>query len=376
MADSNQILPLRRTPDENQKPLKGNADKRSRPKIETRVQVDRLGGIMSRTFSNILDRDDIDVARDPGAIAPERALVLEIIGRPTTFVKAAEKAGLEWLAEEVAFLRGVSDYFDVDSDDDNDEEEENGASHDVSSAVDEFEDLLGGDLSDVQVAAIDEETEGRLYLGMPTIASFERLRSLWDAYAGGERAPAGDGVWWDLFSHLHRIRPWNADDRVSDATRRRLRAERARSPDEEVRIEVDLWYRFDSRRREEANEAFKTTVATIGGEVLDELRIVEIRYHSALVLLPSAAVDAIVAGSGPLAIADEIMSIRPQSSFRFSVEEHDPETVNVADEVLAPAQGTSIGAMIDGWPVENHALLRDRVDVIPLDVADLRPAAG
>src|ERR1700735_4784416 len=143
MADSNQILPLRRTPDENQKTLKGNADKRSRPKIDTRAQVVRLGCIMSRTFSNILDRDDIDVARDPGAIAPERALVLEIIGRPTTFVKAAEKAGLEWLAEEVAFLHGVSDYFDVDSDDDNDEEEENGASHDVSSAVDEFEDLLG-----------------------------------------------------------------------------------------------------------------------------------------------------------------------------------------------------------------------------------------
>ena len=64
------------------------------------------------------------------------------------------------------------------------------------------------------------------------------------------------------------------------------------------------------------------------------------------------------------------MSIRPQSSFRFSVDQHAPQTVNVADEVLAPARGTSIGAMIDGWPVENHALLRDRVDVISLDVAN------
>ena len=255
MADSNQILPLRRTPDEKQKHLKGNADKRSRPKIKTRVQVDRLGEIMSRDRSNMLDRDDIDVARDPGAIAPERALVLEIIGRPATFAKAAEKAGLEWLAEEVAFLHGVSDYFDVGGDDDNDEED--GASHDDSSVVDEFEDVLGGDLSDVQVAAIDEETEGRLYLGMPTIASFERLRSLWDAYAAGERAPKGDSVWWELFSHLHRIRAWNADDRVSGATRRRLRAERTRSPDEEIRIEVDLWYRFKLRASGRGERGFQ-----------------------------------------------------------------------------------------------------------------------
>lgn len=358
MADHNQIYSLRRTPDR-QRRIKGNPDRRSRPKIETSIQVARLGSVMADTFSSILDRDDIDVAKDPSSIAPERALVLEIIGQPATFVQAAAKAGLEWLAEEVATLHGVSEYFDLDDTDDDEE----------PSAADEYDDLLGGDLPD-ELSSADEGTDGRIYLGMPTIASFDRLRTLWNAYAGGEKAPTGDGVWWDLFSHLHRIRTWDASDRVSEATRMHLRAERARLPDDEVRIEVDLWYRGDPQRRQDANASFRATVQEVGGTVLDELRIEEIRYHSALVRLPSAAVDAIVERVGPLAIADEVMSIRPQSSFRFSVDENHPESANWEDEVLDSPVGVSIGAMIDGWPVENHVLLRDRLDVIPLDVAD------
>jgi hypothetical protein len=278
---------------------------------------------MSRTFTDILDRDDIDVARDPGAMAPERALVLEIIGRPASFVKAAQKAGLEWLAEEVALLHGVTEYFDIGGDEYDDEE--------AAPEAEEFNNLLGGNLvGNEPLEAFEDVTEGRLYLGMPTVASFERLRKLWDAYAANEKAPEGDGVWWDLFSHLHRIRPWNADDRVSDATRRRLRVERKRSPEEEVRIEVDLWYRFDPRHRDDAYNAFRTTIVAIGGEILDVIRIEEIRYHSALVRVPSSAVDAIVTGSGPLAFADQVMSIRPQSSFRFAIDGHNPESVEAS----------------------------------------------
>ncbi len=127
MADNNnQILPLYRTPDPNKekKRLKGQPDKRTRPKVETRIQINRLGEVMQRTFSAVLDRTDIDVARDPAAIAPERALVLEIIGRPASFVKAAEKAGLEWLAEEVATLHGVTAYFDPGGEDEEDSSED------------------------------------------------------------------------------------------------------------------------------------------------------------------------------------------------------------------------------------------------------------
>lgn len=350
MATS-RIIPLAREIEVGKR-ITGNADARPRPKVETAVQVDRLGDTMDKSFRNILDRDDIKVADDPSALAPERALVLEIIGTPTSFVAAAEKAGLEWLAEEAATLYGVDEYLETGP-----------------GGADEFDDILGGD-----VEPEDPGTVGRLYLGMPTLESFARLRDYWTAYAAGEAAPYGMGVWWDLFSHLHRIRPWSAEDRVGEATRMRLRAERTRHPDEEIQVEVDLWYRVDSIRRDQILDEFRTTVTSIGGVILDELRIEEIRYHSALLRLPAAAIDAIVSLAGPLAIADEVMSIRPQSSFRFGVDEvATPEEAGETQD--ATATGAEIAAMIDGWPVANHVLLRDRLDIIPLDVADsLAPA--
>ncbi|MBS0982163.1 S8 family peptidase [Gluconobacter cerinus] len=338
--NTHQILPLRRTPDPKNvgRPIKGKADKRRRKSVDTDVQVARLGPLIDSAFANILDRPDIDVAKDPSALAPDRALVLEIIGRPESFISAAQKAGLEWLAEEVAALHGVTEY---------------------------FEDVDDADALD---APESDETEGRLYLGMPTIASFERLRMLWSKYSAKQKAPEGDGVWWKLFSHLHCIRPWGAEDRLNNATRGKLKSQRERFPNEKIKVEVDLWYRGNPTKREEVYSNFIKTVKEIGGKILDELFLEEIRYHAALIWLPALAVDAIIQLQGPLAVADEIMSIRPQSSFRFGIDQSPFEAVPDTDGELEPPKEASIGAVIDGWPVENHELLRDRLDVIPLDV--------
>lgn len=358
MAENNQILPLRRTP-ETHKRLPGVPDKRPRPKISSTLQAQRLGGVFKTAFQNILDRDDIAVKDDPSALAPERALVLEIIGQPTSFIKAAEKAGLEWLAEETAILNGVNEYFNPSSlVEDGDDEEDRSS--------DALEGLLNYSDLDLPV----DRTDGRLYLGMPTIATFEKLRDLWNGYESGGKAPEGFGDWWDLFAHLHRIRPWGAEDRVAESTRVRLRAERNQRPGERISVEVDLWYRGDAVRRAKALAEFHQSVIEVGGEILDELRIDDIRYHAALVRLPASAVDAIVALAGPLSVSDDVMSIRPQSSFRFGFDEAGPVDSTDASELLEPVSGVEIAALLDGWPVENHAVLRDRIDVISLDVGE------
>ncbi|MCH4023941.1 MAG: S8 family peptidase [Acetobacter sp.] len=351
--NTNKILPLRRIADP-QKRIKGRPDKRRRPKIAASVQIDRLDGIMQQTFENILERDDIDVAADPSALAPERALVLEIIGNPTDFAKAAEKAGLEWLAEEVVTLHGVHEYFDPD----NESKAENDQSID----------------NDVNNVKDSDEVNGRFYLGMPTKASFERLRKLWDAYVAGKKAPYGEGAWWSIFSYLHKIRPWGAEDRISNAVRDRLFIERQFMSGDDVNLEIDLWYRGDAIQRENADLAFRSVLAEIDGVVLDELRIEEIRYHSVLVKIPVSQLDAIIDLTGPMVIADEIMSIRPQGIFKFNVDEPDIEVCRTETNIIEDPGRKSIGALIDGWPVENHTLLRNRLDVIPLDVgASLAP---
>lgn len=362
-----EILPLGRNRDFDHELIKGQPDRRARRRVSREKQTERLSRSMDESFRSILDRDDIDVADDPSALAPERALVMKIIGSPERFVNAAQKVGLEWLAEEVAVLTGVRSYFDPGDEGRDDEDEgEDEASAGAGELTDDDLDFLLGD--DIPVP--DDELSGALYLGMPTRATFERLRDLWGAYVDGKDPPKNHGDWWKLFGLLHEIRPWGPEDRVVEATRRLLREEQARQPGDDLRIEIDLWYRLDATRRDQAVSDFRTTVADLGGRVLDELRIDEIRYHSILIHLPGPAVDAIVERSGPLALDDDIMSIRPQSSFRFSIDEPvSIETEDFADDADEPSR-PSIGALIDGWPVSNHVMLRNRLDVIELDVAD------
>lgn len=364
MAKS-EILPLSRNSDQKLKRLKGPPDGRPRPFVSAGTQRQRIGPALDRRLSNILDRDDIEFADDPSALAPERALVLEVIGSPGVFVNAAAKIGLEWLAEDVTVLRGVRTYFNPDIlDDEDDELDDEEVASEAGLTEDDFDFLLGEDV------APPDETGGALYLGMPTKATFEALRGLWDTYKAKKPAPEGFGDWWKLFGLLHEMRPWGPQDRIGEATLRRLEQERTREEGEDLRVEVDLWYRGDATNRLRAVTEFRSAVEEVGGEVLDELRIDDIRYHAALVHLPGAAVDAIVARTGPLALDDNIMAIRPQSGFRFSIDELVTTETEDASDADDPPQRVSIGALLDGWPVENHVKLRNRLDVIELDVAD------
>lgn len=92
----------------------------------------------SRQGSDLIIRG---TAYDPAALAPERALVLEVIVSPKNFVNAAKRVGLEWLAEEMAVLHGVSDYFDPAASIDDDDDEEDDAEDEDDN---DFDALLGG----------------------------------------------------------------------------------------------------------------------------------------------------------------------------------------------------------------------------------------
>lgn len=357
-----EILPLSRDKEQALDLIKGHQDKRKRRRVSVETQVQRLGPALDESFKNILDRDDIKVADDPSALAPERALVMEIIGSPERFVNAAQKVGLEWLAEEVAILHGVRSYFDPGENPMEDEYEAELESSELTESDAEF-------FLDDHVHPADE-MPGALYLGMPTKATFETLRNLWGLYKENKEPPKHHGDWWKLFGLLHQLRPWGPQDRIADATKRRLSDERYRRKGQDLRLEVDLWYRGDAARRDEAAADFRSAVEALGGSVLDEFRIDEIRYHSVLIHLPGDAVDAIVERAGPIALDDDIMSIRPQSGFRFSIDAPvSEETADEADGDDDP-EGPSIGALIDGWPIENHVKLRNRLDVVELDVAD------
>ena len=86
-----------------------------------------------------------------------------------------------------------------------------------------------------------------------------------------------------------------------------------------------------------------------------------------LIDLPSSEIERLIAREEiHLAICDEVMYLRPQSL--VDVAEPSDETGPGSDlSVEFPARTPVIAALLDGFPVQNHELLRDRIDVDDAD---------
>lgn len=350
MAETKVIFPIKRE-DKIEKRLPGTSPG-ARASLSPGTQARRLGSKLDKAFANILDRKDIDVRSDPSALAPEHVLVFEIIGNPINFIKAAERVGLEWLAEEIAILTGVQEYFEPGSE---------------QSFDDDFDDL-DETFATPSKPNIDATT-GRYYLGMPTLATFQKLRQLWDRFKANKPAPEKHSDWWQLFSYLHDIRTWGPQDRMSGSARERIVEQLARHKDGDFRIEIDLWYRQEKSDRDNAESDLTSKVKALGGNVIDELRIKDIRYHAALVELAPDVVRQLVNDGTDLITANEVMTIRPQAAFQFSVTEPNASSEQLPDREMT-RKGPELAALLDGFPVENHQLLKDRIDVVTVDVGE------
>ena len=144
-----------------------------------------------------------------------------------------------------------------------------------------------------------------------------------------------------------------------------------RHPDRPVRTEVELWYYPNAAKRADAAAKFRAIVTEIGGAVVDEAAISEIAYHGMLIDVPGAEIQKLAGRQHvKLAIADEVMFLRPQSLL-VSPAETEPFDDSTRDMPALPTNGEApIAALFDGVPIVLHSLLRDRLSLDdPEDIA-------
>lgn len=283
-----------------------------------------------------------ELATSPVEAAPERALVFEVIGPVDTFIKAARAAGLEWLGEEI----GSDPEDDEAEDDENDE-------------------------------PVPERGDTPLYVTMPSLAGLQKVLSYWKRYAAGEPRPKDAARdWWSLFAYLRDLRTWSAKDRIDPNLDRYVQRVLRDSPDRPVRLELDLWFRADPELRAQARGYVDALMRVVDGQVLDFATIEPIHYQAALIELPAAQARVLSGFEGPLASADRVMRVRPQSMYTASPTEESP---NVATKPPLPQSlpaGEPFAALLDGYPVTDHEHLGGRVAVLEVDVsADDAPVA-
>jgi hypothetical protein len=342
-------FPLLRLPNPNRSELPdGGRNISSIRKPARGRQRDRFGPVFDR-LQTVLARpgDPIELREDPTALAPERVIVFEIAGTVTDFLKALGKVkGLEFMAElETEF------------------------------AADEDFAVQYTDATRKGQDKPDSNVPGRLYLAMPDLQALRELVSLWERWKDGQSLARGFAPIANLFSQLHDLRPWGPQDRIPAETVDFWREELALNPDRPVRTEVELWYRANGTRRQEATDAVRAMLTEAGGRIVHESVIENIAYHGLLVDIPSGYIQSLMELEAvKLALADEVMFLRPQSVLS------DPQDIEaLADGTLEAAQPTAnlarpqpIAALLDGMPVQAHSLLINRLIIDDPDNLEAR----
>lgn len=300
------------------------------------AQVARFGPDFVR-LRQVLDSsrtDGLELRDDPTSLAPDRVIVFEIAGAVSDFLKAVGRVpGLEFMAE-----------YDTEEPPD-----------DRFAEVDTRKGREGQ-------ARPDKDVAGRFYLAMPDVTALRQLVSLWERWDRGEELGTGYAPFKHVFAQLRTLRPWGAEDRIPDETVEYWRQEMARDPERRVRTEVELWFWRSGARRQQASESLRALVASTSGEVIHEAVIPEIAYHGLLIDIPGREVPALMERREVhLALADEVMFLRPQSVLRSPLEVEPIEAGALADRGGAPAREPPIAALLDGVPVQGHTLLADRL---------------
>ena len=259
---------------------------------------------------------------------PELILVFEVAGTVQNFVNAVSKVpGLDWLLEWA-------------------------------------EEQVAPD-EDFYIRGKEEKPfSGQLFLLASNQEALTQLLALWDRFQRDPDAKFDRGLapFRHLFAQLRTIRHWNVADRV-DADVRQYWQDCLDDNVPTVRFETEAWYFSSQQKNDAARTEIEALVQGLGGHVLSRALITEIAYHGFLVELPAAAIANVLAGGTPeLVLSDRIMFFRPKAqSITDGVNE--VQQVVVQADVPGVPDKPPLVALLDGLPLQNHALLAGRLEI-------------
>ena len=206
----------------------------------------------------------------------------------------------------------------------------------------------------------DKTLSGRLFLLGTNQQALTEILSLWDHFKQDPAAKFAKGLapWKRVFEHLKDVRRWSVQDRIGADVRAYWQDEIAAGP-QSVRFEIDAWCYRSTAKNDDVQVKIGGLVHDDGGQVLSRALIPEIAYHGFLVELPTQMIERILAGEEPeLVLSDRIMYFRPRAQ---SIVQQPAGEAAAAPAVAGEVAGDPVVALLDGFPLQNHALLAGRV---------------
>lgn len=335
-------------------PKPAPADRTKRPggskephRPETKENIQRMAPKLEE-LQKAIQEMDLQIKQGAEGVNPERVLVLETVGRVEDFRKAVQRVpDLEWLMEEDFDAAPDKDFY----------------------------------YADKEGNPTNKKLSSRLYLVSTNRTSLEKLVRLYERYKKDPEKDFDPGYagFRNVFEQLRSIRFWDYTDRLdgSNSVEKWIR-DHELEPETSLRFQIELWYRNSEDRRRKSQQEVEDLVETSGGQVLSSCIIPAIRYHALLVEVTGGSLRQIVdlLEGGSLLHSPEVMYFKPlpQTMFEFISDEDVEHMEEAVDEPMP--KGIPIVALLDGCPMQNHALLKGRLILEDPDGFESKYGAG
>ncbi len=198
--------------------------------------------------------------------------------------------------------------------------------------------------------------------------ALRQMVRLFDNWNAGRNLGTGFAPFRDVFQQIHTIRRWSSIDRIRDTHVIEDWGNRLVSGETVIPFECEFWFRNSPVRREQAFSYLQSTLEPLGGEIIQQCTLPEIAYHGAISNVPRLAIEALVANPELTAHdvrflqCEDVMRIYPVGQCAAYVPDDtnyepmpsQPESIPTRDPIIA---------LLDGLPLENHELLRNRISI-------------
>lgn len=293
-------------------------------------QRERIGPAFQE-LCNVLDARNIHIQEGADGIDPKSVLVLETVGKVDDFANAVRRIeGLDWLGE-----------FDIDD-------------------IVPDEDFFDNDNP-------DNRMPGRLYLVSTNSRAMQQLYSLWCRYTENPQMAFERGYarFKDVFALLRTIRRWDVSDRFEETGISTYWQEQLDVFGEErIRFEIELWFRTDPEERVRSVQSVSELLGQLQGQVITHCELEEIRYNAILAELPAGSVRSLLQNRDvSLLKSEDIMFFRPSGQMVSSISDYETLSIPEHHGQGFQAQGNPVIAVFDGYPLENHSILENRLIV-------------
>lgn len=311
--------------------LSGRAPKIHFPGAER--QVTRLEPQFNALMA-AFEQGRAELAESAIGTVPEQVLVLETAGTIDQFVKAVQAIrGMEWLV-------GL-DQIEIEPDDDFHRE----------------------NASDRQ-----KPVSGQLFLIMSDQRAMAELQSMWARYKANShvRFPRRQSKWRAVFNQLKTIRKWDIEDRLRETGAEEDWRARLNEGSDTISVEIEAWFKNSDVERQQVTRIIEACITEEGGRILQESVIEGIFYHGILCKLPITAVLKLLTRNAKLLRCDQVMFFRPcgqiSSPPKLQAEPDGEQDDEIPLEVETWNNSKPpVVAVLDGLPLENHALLKERL---------------